>query len=89
MNMCCAEIPWKATVREATVPTDPKQLVVFEAQIRKAYTVPAIYEPLGYGPQGAKICATFAKPILSPADLDFLNDQGRSLFTPYVPTTGS
>jgi hypothetical protein len=85
--MCCAEIPWKAMVREAAVPTDPKQLVVFEAQIRQAYTIPAIYEPLGYGPMGAKICATFAKPTLTASDLEFLNVQGRSLFEPYPATS--
>lgn len=85
--MCCAEIPWKAMVQFVTVPTDLKQQAVMEGQIRKAYTVPAIYEPLGWGPTGAKICATFAKEKLSAVDLDFLNDQGRSLFSPYVPTT--
>lgn len=86
--MCCAEIPWKAIVRSVAVPTDPKQLAVFENQIRQAYTVPSIYEPLGYGPSGAQICATFAKEKLTPADLDFLNDQGRSLFTTYPAPTG-
>lgn len=85
--MCTpCEIPWKAIVRSETVPLDPKALVVFESQIRQAYTVPSIYEPLGYGAQGAKICATFAKPTLTAADLEYLNDTGRSLFTPYVPT---
>lgn len=84
--MCCAEIPWKALVKSATVPTDPHQLATFEGQIRLAYTVPAIYEPLGYGPTGAQICKTFAKEKLTAADLDFLNDQGRSLFTPYTPS---
>lgn len=83
--MCCAEIPWKATVQFVTVPTDPKHQAVMETQIRQAYTVPAIYEPLGWGATGAKICATFAKEKLTVADLDFLNDQGRSLFTPYTP----
>jgi hypothetical protein len=83
--MCCAEIPWKALVKSATVPTDPKAQAVMETQIRQAYTVPAIYEPLGWGPTGAKICATFAKETLTKDDLDFLNDQGRSLFTPYTP----
>lgn len=84
--MCCAEIPWKAAVKFETVPTDPKQQAVMEAQIRQAYQVPAIYEPLGWGPMGAKICATFKKAQTAPMtkeDLDFLNDQGRSLFTPY------
>ncbi len=84
--MCCAEIPWKAAVRFVSVPTDPKEQALMETQIRKAYTVPAIYEPLGWGPMGAKICATFAKEKLNATDLDFLNDQGRSLFTSYVPT---
>ena len=69
--MCCAEIPWKALVKSATVPTDPEARAVMEAQIRQAYTVPAIYEPLGYGPMGAKICATFAKETLTAADLAF------------------
>lgn len=85
--MCIpCEIPWKALVRFADVPTDPHQQAQMEAQIRQAYAVPSIYEPLGYGPNGAKICATFAKPTLSPADLDFLNEQGRGLFEPYKPT---
>lgn len=83
--MCCAEIPWKAMVQFVTVPTDPAQQAVMERQIRQAYTVPAIYEPLGWGATGAKICATFAKGKLTAADLDFLNDQGRSLFTAYAP----
>ena len=86
--MCCAEIPWKAAVKYVTVPTDPKQQAIMESQIRQAYTVPAIYEPLGSvaNPTSAKICATFAKEKLTAEDLDFLNDQGRSLFTPYTPT---
>lgn len=85
--MCTVcEIPWKAIVRFADVPTDPHQLAQMEAQIRQAYTVPSIYEPLGWGANGAKICATFAKATLSPADLDFLNEQGRSLFEPYTQT---
>lgn len=84
--MCCAEIPWKAAVQFVTVPSDPKEQALMETQIRKAYTVPAIYEPLGWGPTGAKICTTFAKGKLTAEDLDFLNDQGRSLFEPYTPT---
>lgn len=89
--MCLScEIPWKAIVRFADVPTDPHQQAQMEEQIRKAYTVPSIYEPLGssLNPNAVKICATFAKPgKLSPADLDFLNDQGRSLFEPYKAQT--
>lgn len=89
--MCCAEIPWKAAVQFVTVPTDPKHQAVMETQIRQAYMVPAIYEPLGYGPMGAKICATFVEANaggkMTAAHLDFLNDQGRSLFTPYTPTS--
>ena len=83
--MCIpCEVPWKATVRFATVPSDPHQQAQMEAQIRQAYTVPAIYNPLGWGPNGTKICAIFAQDTLSVADLEFLNEQGRSLFTPYV-----
>jgi hypothetical protein len=86
--MCTpCEIPWKAIVRSTAVPTDAKQMAVFETQIRQAFTVPSIYEPLGWGDSGAKICATFAKPILSPADLAFLNDMGRSLFETYPAKT--
>lgn len=88
--MCApCEVPWKATVRFADVPSDPHQQALMEEQIRRAYTVPSIYEPLAAptNPQAAKICATFAKLKLSPADLDFLNDQGRSLFEPYKPST--
>lgn len=85
--MCLScEVPWKAIVRFADVPTDPHQQAQMEAQIRQAYTVPSIYNPLAWGPNGAKICATFAKANLSPADLDFLNDQGRSLFETYPAT---
>lgn len=85
--MCCAEIPWKAAVKFVEVPSNPAQQLEMETQLRKAYTVPAIYEPLGWGPMGARICATFAKERLTPADLDFLNDAGRSLFTPYQPSS--
>jgi hypothetical protein len=53
-----------------------------EEQIRRAYMVPTIHLPLGYGPQGTAICKTFAKDKLTAEDLDFLNDQGRSLFDP-------
>lgn len=82
--MCVpCEIVWKATVRFVTVPTDSKQQAVMEEQIRRAYTVPTIYNPLAWGANGAKICATFAKTQLTAQDLDFLNDQGRSLFTTY------
>ncbi len=87
--MCCAEIPWKATVRFVTVPTDPKEQAVMEEQIRAAYRVPDIYTPLGFGPTGTQICKTFAKEKLTAADLDFLNDQGRSLFAPYPATPTS
>lgn len=87
MCLTC-EVPWKATVRFADVPTDPHQQQQMEEQLRRAYTVPSIYEPLTSptNPNAAKICATFVKPRLSPADLDFLNDQGRSLFEPYKAT---
>ncbi len=91
--MCPAcEVPWKATVRFADVPTDPAQQTVMEEQIRRAYVIPTIYEHFKTG-KGAKsevanqICKIFAKAgALSPQDLDFLNDQGRSLFEPYTPT---
>ena len=88
--MCTAcEVPWKATVKFADVPTDPVLQSQMEEQIRRAYAIPTIYEHFktrkgGADSVAAKICATFAKGgKLSPADLDFLNDQGRSLFEPY------
>jgi hypothetical protein len=82
--MCTScEIPWKAIVRFTTVPTDQKQQEQMEAQIRQAYTVPSIYNPLAWGANGKKICAIFAQDKLSVDDLDFLNEQGRSLFTVY------
>lgn len=84
--MCTAcEVPWKAIVRFVEVPEKPHQQAIMEAQIRQAYTVPSIYEPLAWGPNGAKICAIFAKDALSREDLDFLNDQGRGLFSVYPP----
>lgn len=91
--MCITcEVPWKATVRFADVPTDPNEQAQMEEQIRRAYAIPTIYEHFkarkgDAGAVAAKICATFAKGgVLSPADLDFLNDQGRSLFEPYKAT---
>ena len=82
--MCLScEIPWKARVRFVTVPTDPKQQAIMEAQLREAYMVPSIYDPISWGPKGATVCAIFAKDKLTPADLDVLNDTGRALFAPY------
>lgn len=88
--MCPAcEVPWKATVKFADVPTDTAQQSAMEEQIRRAYAIPTIYQHFPVkkenpDPIALKICTTFAKGApLSPADLDFLNDQGRSLFEPY------